>query len=142
MLDLCSSQDENVRLRAVGSVHNISTDPVAVSVLLSGDGSHCLDRIVPLLRDSCTEICRASAGTLQNLARDTSAREVLAVYDGAVAGLVDLLLSADMHCQVAAVGALVNILGPTLPATSYDQFKSLLADAVAFGAIRSSIFDN
>jgi hypothetical protein len=59
----------------------------------------CVPALILLLRDSSPEICRAAAGTIQNLTRDSEARKVV-VDAGALEFLSDLLFASDVSCQV------------------------------------------
>jgi hypothetical protein len=63
---MLSSTDELVRARAVGCVHNISADTVALMVLREVG---CIPALVSLLREHSPEVCQAAAGALQNMSR-------------------------------------------------------------------------
>ena len=92
-----SSEDQTVRARAVGVVHNLSVDIISINPIIE---TQCLPALICLLRDSSTEICRAAAGTIQNLSRDIAARSVI-VNSGALEYLSDLLFASDITCQVS-----------------------------------------
>lgn len=90
-------EDSVVRARAVGVIHNLSVDAVSIAPILE---TRCVPMLVALMRDSCAEICRSAAGTIQNLARDPVAREQV-VDGGALEYLSDLLFASDITCQVS-----------------------------------------
>lgn len=77
-------------------MHNLSVDIVSINCILE---TGCIPALVLLLRDSSAEICRAAAGTIQNLSRDVVARAAI-VETGAVDYLSDLLFASDIACQV------------------------------------------
>lgn len=85
-----------MRARAVGVVHNLSVDAVSIVPILD---THSVPMLTELMRDPSTEICRAAAGTIQNLSRDPEARTEI-VRCGAVEYLSDLLFASDVSCQV------------------------------------------
>ena len=85
-----------VRTRAVGCLHNLSTDNVSLLIIREAG---CLPALVSCLRDGSSDICHAAAGALQNMSRENASRELLAQSD-AVPLLTDLLLSSDVRCQV------------------------------------------
>lgn len=89
-------EDPAVRARAVGVIHNLSVDAVSIAPILE---THCVSQLVALMRDPCAEVCRAAAGTVQNLSRDVEARAAV-VQAGALEYLSDLLFASDVACQV------------------------------------------
>lgn len=91
-----SNENEHVRARAVGAVHNLSVDVVSIAPLVE---CRCIPALVVLLRDPSIEICRAATGTIQNLSRDISVRASI-VDSGALDYLSDLLFANDITCQV------------------------------------------
>lgn len=87
-----------VRARAIGTLHNLSTDPVCLPMLVE---SGCIAPLVKCLRDSQCEVCHSAAGSLQNLARGPPGiREQVLEEEGLLVGLSDLLHSGDVKCQV------------------------------------------
>lgn len=88
--------DEAIRARAVGSIHNLSVDVVSIQPIMR---TQCLPALVQMLRDPSSEICRAAAGTIQNLSRDIAVRGEV-VSSGALEYLSDLLFASDVSCQV------------------------------------------
>lgn len=155
------SKNAVIRVRATGTLHNLSADAIAVRTIRDYDDGAIIHRMIHLLRDAEVEICAASAGTIQNLARDISANKIIAESPNGVQFLIELLFSSDTNCQVrilcaifkhifpydalsqrASIGAIVNIIGPKTESNAaiHEQFKSLLSDAVALGAIQSTIF--
>ena len=95
---------------------------------------------MPLLKDSSIEIRQAATGSIQNLTRDVRAREI-AISCGAVELISELLVSSDIPCQIAAMGCLLNLVGPSISADDKKSFHSLLSEAIALGAINSCLFD-
>lgn len=85
-----------MRARAVGAVHNLSVDVVSIAPIVD---CQCIPALVALLRDPSIEICRAAAGTVQNLSRDMPVRAAI-VSTGALEYLSDLLFANDITCQV------------------------------------------
>jgi len=90
------AEDTTIRARAVGVMHNLSVDVVSINPIVE---TCCIPSLVRLLRDPSSEICRASAGTIQNISRDSVAREVI-VETGALEYVSDLLFASDISCQV------------------------------------------
>ncbi len=104
------SNEESVRARAIGAIHNISADAISIGLLLSleievnNENSMQNIRLIPilieLLRDPSVEICQASAGTLTNLSRDLIARNEILSKEEPFQYLSDLLCGGDLQCQV------------------------------------------
>jgi hypothetical protein len=91
-------EDLAVRARAVGVIHNLSVDAVSIAPIAD---THCVPTLINLMRDPSADVCRAAAGTIQNLSRDVEARK--AIMDaGALEYLSDLLFASDITCQVRA----------------------------------------
>lgn len=145
--------DGSVRARALGSVHNLSVDVPSILMLLEIKES--VPTLVSLLRDSVPEICQVACGTLQNLSRDPEGRRMIAQGTAAVEHLADLLCSTSLGCQVAAVGALLNIMGPSSSSSSSSSssmgdeqdaekkaLRTLLTDGIVLGAIRACVFED
>ena len=61
--------------------------------------------LITLLHDPTAEICHAAAGTLQNLARETLAREMITAVPEGLVRLIDLLFCSDVKCQVSNFGS-------------------------------------
>ena len=134
---LLEAEDDSVRARAVGVMHNLSVDMVSIIPIVE---TSCVSVLVYLLRDPSSEICTASAGTLQNLSRDSVTRERI-VDCGAIDFLSDLLFASDVDCQIAAVGSMLNMLGPDITVEQRQAYCQLLSDGLVLGAVRSSVFD-
>jgi hypothetical protein len=62
------SDDDLVRARCTGTVHNLSVDIGAIKFLREAD---CLQFLVTLLKDPSIEICQAAVSSLQNISRET-----------------------------------------------------------------------
>ena len=115
VLPLLSSPSLKVQTRAVGAVHNISSEPEAIKVIRRLDG---IAPLIVLLRTPSAAVCGSAAGALQNLSRETSARKEIREL-GAVVPLSDLLFGDDVQSQVCAAGAVLNLLArSSAPRTS------------------------
>lgn len=91
-----SDDNTTVRMRSVGVIHNLSVDIISINLIME---TNCILALIELLRDSSADICRAAAGTIQNLSRDTIAKKCI-VDAGAIDYLSDLLFASDIACQV------------------------------------------
>lgn len=144
------SSDEVVRARAVGCIHNLSADSVSLSLLRE---VQCIPSLVNLLLDHSPEVCQAAAGTLQNLSREVASREMI-LNTNAISLLIDLLFSNDPKCQVyfclcldnfyfqiASIGALLNLLSPSLDEESRRLLRETLTDGLVLGTIESCVFE-
>jgi len=101
-----SSHDDYVRARASGAIHNISADSQSIRILRE---TYCIPTIISLLHDPVIETCQSCAGLLQNMSREIRSKEMI-LESEAVTPLTELLFGSDIQCQVAAVGALFNLL--------------------------------
>jgi hypothetical protein len=139
-----------VRARAAGCVHNLSADSVSIAILREID---CIPALINLLREHSPEVCQAAAGTIQNMSREAASREIFLHID-VTPLLVDLLFSDDPKCQVsliiwlrlirpqiASIGALLNILGPSLDRESMDLLRETLTNGLVMGIIESCVFE-
>ena len=99
--------------------------------------------LVALLRVPSAAVCGSAAGALQNLSRESSARQEIR-DTGAVVPLADLLFGDDVQSQVCAAGAILNLLGPELGAEDDSNpqrlaFKKLLSLALTIGMIHEPL---
>lgn len=107
-----SCKRADVSARALGALHNLSSSVQAASEMVSAGA-------VPLLigalstRTPGQETANA-AGTLQNIARSETGRMAV-IEGGGVDPLCELLISSDVTTRLAAVAALLNVLGPDIP---------------------------
>lgn len=92
-----------VRARAVGTIHNLSSDPLAIALIRDSGNYAAIPLLVTLLHDPSAEVCHAAAGTLQNLARDISSREMMHTIPECLERLIDLLFANDVKCQVKCI---------------------------------------
>jgi hypothetical protein len=132
-----TSPDPDVRARAVGCVHNLSADALSLPLLLLAG---CVPAVISLLLDPGPEVCRAAAGICQNLGREARCRAELQ-QGGATPRLLDLLVCSDVECQTAAVGALLNVLGPSLSPDKLPALRQALTDGIVMGVVNSCLFD-
>ena len=90
------SDDDLVRARAVGVLHNLSAEVTSLRLLRE---CMCISPIISLLADASPEICQAAVGALQNISREEASR-VFMLEQGVVPRLVDILFSDNMQSQV------------------------------------------
>ena len=131
------SDDDLVRARCTGTVHNLSVDIGAIKFLREAD---CIKFLVGLLKDPSIEICQAAVSSLQNISRETLSRQLLIEYN-VIPILSELVCSNDIHCQVAATGALLNILGENLSEKQRHELKCTLTDGIVLGCVKGCLFD-
>jgi hypothetical protein len=111
ILPLLWSEDHQVRARAAGVVHNLSSDAICVEEIREHDG---IQALFALLKDTDSKVTSAAAGAVQNLAREPASRRQILALPGSVRLLASLLFRSDAQCQAFAVGALLNLLSPNL----------------------------
>jgi hypothetical protein len=129
-----NSTTENVQTRAIGLIHNLSVD-VSSIILLTELGFIDIVLQLLILYPYDEEVAPLALGTLQNLTRDPHVREIVYAKDG-LDVVVHHLMSPYVPCQVAALSIIMNLK----EGASTDETRSLLADAIALGAISSSLF--
>lgn len=140
------NDNEKVQSRIAGVLHNLSSDLLAVSSIRKAG---VIPKLVELLKSQDLQIRGSAAGAIQNISRELESRQLLLESTSAVRFLSDLLFVSVADCQMCAVGALMNLLGPALsdeedPTVTTPQreaFKELLSDCVAFGSIYTCLFD-
>lgn len=132
-----NSDDDIVRARAVGTIHNISADSLSIYYIRE---TNCISSLIALLHDHSPDICHAAAGTIQNLSREVCSKDLI-LSSGAVPYLSDLLCGDNVDCQIAAVGALLNLLSGE-SRESNAALRILLTEGVALGAIKTSLFES
>ena len=151
LVTLLVHKDATIRARSLGTIHNLSVDAVSINPLIN---TGCISIIVHLLEtisqptsinagdENVGEIISTALGTLQNLTRDQEAR-ALALDAGAMHIVSKMLMSSYVSCQIAALGAFMN-LAPTESQSEEDQkaMKELLTEVIALGAIQSCLFEN
>jgi hypothetical protein len=133
-----SSHIPTIRARACGILHNISVDSQFISILREGN---IIALLSTLLQDNDMDTLRAVVGTLQNLSRELSSRNIIVNIPCIIEGLIDLVLGADVLCQTAAIGAILNIMSPGLSTSDNTALRLLLTDALVIGVVKSSLFD-
>ena len=84
----------------LGTIHNLSADAVAIAGIRECNNYSGIPMLITLLHDPSTEICHAAAGTLQNLAREREARDMIFGVPEGLVRLIDLLFCSDVKCQV------------------------------------------
>ena len=87
-----------MRIRAVGVIHNMSSDVPSISVIRTGGA---IKELVSLLSDPNVVICSSAAGAIQNLSREQASKDMI-VEVGGVPPLSDLLFGTDVQTQVRA----------------------------------------
>ena len=105
--------------------------------------SNGIPKLVKLLRHEHQAVTASAAGALQNVAREVASRMIICDMD-CIHPLADLLSSPDMHAQVCAAGALLNVIGPSLELRSDGQRRAMckiMSLAVALSAVYEGCFD-
>jgi hypothetical protein len=129
-----------VKTRAVGALHNLSTDVGSIRLIRGCQG---IPILIDLLKAPEPVIAGSAAGAIQNMSREDVSRK-LVMEGGAVEPLTTLLVCPDVSTQVCALGALMNILGPTFGPQAQPEcrkaFRSLLTTAIASGIIFHGMF--
>jgi hypothetical protein len=89
-----SCKEVLAQARAVGVIHNLSADVLAVAALREAG---VIPLLLAALRAPSAKICAAAAGALQNMAREHASG--LLIRERSLF-LVDLLMCSDIECQV------------------------------------------
>ncbi|CAM9513981.1 unnamed protein product [Scytosiphon promiscuus] len=134
IVSLLEDGSPKVRARALGTVHNLSTDARSIGIIRKEGG---LPRLVRLLRSHEAQVCGGAAGTIQNLSREEKSRALLLDTFAAVEPLADLLVGHHVKSQISAAGALVNIVGPDVTGSKRQLLHSVLTDGIVLGVIES-----
>ncbi|KAL0232610.1 hypothetical protein GEMRC1_011357 [Eukaryota sp. GEM-RC1] len=124
-----TSSSNSLKEAALGAVHNLTTKD---SVLKDCANLPFLNSILELLHSSNDDVQSSAAGTLQNLARDLTCREILKEIKG-VEHLCFVLANGSTTGQKGALGALVNILSCDLDEKSFESVKGLLSSLIVMG---------
>lgn len=95
-LEFSGTQIIQVKARAVGALHNMSSDVDAIRVIRRKGGIKWLIR---LLRSNQPCVCGSAAGALQNVSREVASRILIRDSD-AVTSLIHLLTSSEVQTQV------------------------------------------
>ena len=140
LVSLLASPTVKVQTRAVGALHNLSSDADAIRTIRKQGG---IPKLVTLLSNDAPGICGSAAGALQNVSREVASRAEIKEL-GAVPLLAELLPGADLQAQVCAAGALLNILGPELGEKTTDParagFGKVLSCTIALSAVYDSMY--
>ena len=116
MINLRKYTNLKVLSRAIGALHNLSSDTEAIQTIRRNGG---IDMIIELLsfheNNRCEggtkftnesdislrfSIVRSAAGTIQNVSREVASRDVVSSHDDALPLLLDILFGEDPHGQV------------------------------------------
>ena len=118
----------------LGYLHNVSSEvPVITSIRESG----AIHEIIEALSlKPISNLTIDAAGIIQNISREDISRKQL-IDEGVVDILLNLVVSDDVQVQVRAVGALLNLLGPTCD--DMNSLKQSLARLIALSALGRSI---
>ena len=111
VLPLLWSEDVQVRARAAGVIHNLSSHPSCVAEIRANDG---ISALLTLLKEGDPKVINAAAGAIQNLARESASRLQILSFPDSVRLLGALLFRSDTQCQAFGVGALLNLFKPNL----------------------------
>lgn len=90
------SDEELVRARSVGVLHNLSAEVTSLRLLRE---CMCISPVISLLADPAAEICQAAVGALQNISREEASR-LFMLEQGVVPKLVSILFGDNMQSQV------------------------------------------
>lgn len=132
------SDDELVRARATGTVHNLSVDIVSMKLLREND---CILPLIELLQDASSEVVQTAAGALQNLTRDSLTKQMLLDFQS-LPLFSKLLFCGDIQVQVSAAGILVNLLQDELDEDGRRRLQQVLTDGIVLGAVNSCVFES
>lgn len=116
--------------RLVGFLHNMSSEvPVVIAIRESGAIAEILEA---LDQKPISSLTVDAAGLVQNIAREDESRKKL-LEGGVIDMLLNLIVSSDLQAQVRAVGAVLNLLGPSCDDT--NSLKQALARLIALSAL-------
>ena len=143
LVPLLTSTHSVVRDRAIGCVHNLSSDSTSIREIRE---MGAIPGLVSLLSSCSPTACTAAAGTIQNISREPLSREVLMKdHPNVVESLSDLLFGNDVQGQACAAGALMNLIGPDMEGednvVARTAFKQLLSQSIAIGTVWQSVFE-
>ncbi|KAH0789930.1 hypothetical protein GPJ56_006432 [Histomonas meleagridis] len=117
-------------VRLIGFLHNMSSEAeVVISIRESG----AIKEILKALKvKPISSLTVDAAGLVQNLARESESRKIL-LESNALDSLLELIVLSDMQAQVRAVGAIMNLLGPSCD--DVNALKQALARMIALSAL-------
>jgi hypothetical protein len=116
--------------RLLGFLHNVSSEGVVVGAIRE---SGAINEILEAMdAKPISSLTVDAAGLVQNLAREDESRRKL-LDGGVIDKLLNLTLSSDLQAQVRAVGAILNLLGPSCD--DVDSLKQALARLIALSAL-------
>ena len=116
--------------RLLGFLHNMSSE---ANVIQSIRESGAIVEIVEALNlKPITSLTVDAAGLIQNIAREEESRKKL-MDSGVIDILLNLTVSDDLQAQVRAVGAILNILGPSCE--DMNALKQSLSRIIALSAL-------
>lgn len=125
-----SSPHPKVCARAVGALHNLSTNLELVVIMREVDG---IPPLVRVLSNQTPDTARSAAGTVMNISREAESRKIVKEA-GAVVPLTTLLFGSDVPSQTSALGALLNILGADLKDEEARQsLRTMLSLSLVMG---------
>ena len=120
--------------RLIGILHNMSSEPVVVKCIRE---SGAITEILEALSlKPISSLTVDAAGLVQNLAREDESRKKL-LDGGVIDMLLSLTVSSDLQAQVRAVGAILNLLGPSCNDT--NSLKQALARLIALSALSRAL---
>jgi hypothetical protein len=105
IVEFLGCSDATVRSRAVGALHNLSSE---LQVVIELRDCLAIPSLVSLLKDANVSIAASAAGCIQNFSRDEKCRCKIREY-GAVMPLADMLFINYLPAQTCAAGALLNV---------------------------------
>lgn len=165
---LANSDNITVKMRAIGSLHNLSSD-YFIAIKLRDTG--IIRPLINILRDSyetpngniqnesikivtkkpskispsmISSLIASCTGCIQNLSREDVARKMIR-EEGGVEPLVSLLFSEDTFTQKCAAAALLNIIGTEISDNTdhpgRKAFKDILSSCIAVGSLYDAIYN-
>ena len=143
LVPLLASENHKVRDRTIGCLHNLSSDSTSIREIRE---LGALPGLVSMLSTCTPSACTAAAGTIQNISREPLSRDLLLQnHPNVIEALSNLLFGSDVQGQANAVGALMNLIGPTMEGgnntTNRKAFKELLSQSIAIGTVWQSVFE-
>eukprot|EP00995_Heteronema_vittatum_P009523 NODE_485_length_1350_cov_271.223674_g351_i0.p1 GENE.NODE_485_length_1350_cov_271.223674_g351_i0~~NODE_485_length_1350_cov_271.223674_g351_i0.p1 ORF type:complete len:314 (+),score=102.94 NODE_485_length_1350_cov_271.223674_g351_i0:106-1047(+) len=134
---LQTSPNLRVSTRCVGTMHNLSTEWPGVAQIRD---NNAIPLLIALLDPKyTTDIRRHAAAVLQNLSRDKECLPTIRSL-GAVEPLSQLRFQEDLHTQISATGALLNINGQAGDQSEERKaFKKALTQSLVVGMLSSML---
>ncbi|KAL0216464.1 hypothetical protein P9112_008648 [Eukaryota sp. TZLM1-RC] len=134
LCSLLSTSSDLLKCSVLGVLHNITTLPESLPFIYES-------KVIPLLlslldpnpsNEVRSQLILLSSGTVQNIVRDSSCRQVVVDNKG-VELLCNVAAYGDWEAQRGAIGALVNIFSCEGNGKSFKLVKELIGDLIVLG---------